>query len=102
MKLTKGMVVKVISGSSKGKEGKIIKVYPKSGKVLVEGVNFKKKATRPTQENQSGGFVEKEYPINSSKLLLKYEGTTTRIKYKILDNGKKIRVTQKNDKEIII
>ena len=102
MKFRKGMTVKVISGSSKGQEGKIIKVYPKTEKVLVEGINFKNKATRPTQENQAGGFVKKEYPIKSSKLLLKYEGIVTRIKYKILDNGKKIRVTQKNDKEIII
>ncbi len=60
MFVKKGMTVKVISGNHKGMEGKILHVFPKKQRVLIEGVNFIKKAMRPTQENPSGGMVEKE------------------------------------------
>ena len=60
MHVKKGMLVKVVSGNHKGMEGKILNVFPKKNRVIVEGVNFRKRASRPTQENPSGGFVERE------------------------------------------
>ena len=66
MHVKKGMLVKVVSGNHKGMEGKILNVFPKKNRVIVEGVNFRKRASRPTQENPSGGFVEREAPLHLS------------------------------------
>jgi large subunit ribosomal protein L24 len=66
----RGDVVTVISGESRGKRGKILEVHPKSGKVIVDGVNIQKKHTRPTQTNPQGGIVEKPGPIDASNVAL--------------------------------
>ena len=94
------MQVRVISGAHKGSEGKVLYVSPKKQRVVVEGVNFIKKATRPSQENQSGGIVEKESPIHISNIsFVTKDGDATRIGYQIED-GKKVRISTKT-KEII-
>ena len=59
MHVKKGMKVKIGKGNHKGLEGKILNVFPKKNRLVVEGVNFRKRSTRPTQENPSGGFVER-------------------------------------------
>lgn len=64
----KGDVVYAISGDSKGKHGKVLQVMPKTGKVLVEGLNLVKRHLRKTQENPRGGIVEKEAFLPASKL----------------------------------
>ena len=65
MNIKKGMLVKVINGNHKDLEGKVLNVFPKRESVIVEGVNFRKRSMRPSQENPSGGFVEREVlPIN--------------------------------------
>ena len=66
MKIKKGDTVKVITGSDKGKTGKVLQITDKSA--IVEGVKFAKKHMRRTQENQEGGVIEKEMPINLSNL----------------------------------
>ena len=84
MLIKKGMQVRVISGAHKGSEGKVLFVSPKKQRVVVEGVNFIKKSTRPSQENQSGGIVEKESAIHISNLsLLTTSGETTRVGYQM-------------------
>ena len=60
MHVKKGMTIKVISGNNKDLEGKILHVFPEKKRVIVEGINFMKKATRPSQENPAGGIVERE------------------------------------------
>ena len=65
--MIRGMEVRVVCGNHKGLEGKVLNVFPKKQKVIIEGVNFRKRATRPTQDNPSGGFVEREAPIHISK-----------------------------------
>jgi len=62
--------VEVINGAHRGKSGKILQVLRKKGAVIVEGVNLRKKAVRPTQENQKGGFEEREMPIHISNVKL--------------------------------
>lgn len=95
MKIRKSDTIKVISGSykDKGKIGKVLKVYPDKDRIIVEGVNIIKRHTRPSQKNQQGGIVEKEAPIHVSNVL--YYSTkfnsTTRIGYKKLDDGNKVR-----------
>ena len=100
MNIKKGMMVKVLNGNHKDSEGKVLNVFPKKQKVIVEGVNFRKRATRPTQENPSGGFVEREAPLHISNVMVVNNGTATRVGYKILDDGTKIRISKKTDEEI--
>ncbi|MFH1851641.1 MAG: 50S ribosomal protein L24 [Candidatus Neomarinimicrobiota bacterium] len=100
MHIRKGMLVRVISGNDRGKEGRVLRVYPKTGRVIVEGVNFIKRATRPTQTNPGGGFIEKEAAVNASNVMLLVGGQTTRIGYKKLEDGSKVRIATKTGEEI--
>lgn len=70
MKIRKNDSVIVISGNSKGKTGKVLKVFPVLNKVIIEGVNLRKRHTKPNQKNPQGGIVEKEAPINVSNVML--------------------------------
>lgn len=67
-KIKKGDNVKIISGDDKGKSGKILAVYPKKSQVLVEGCRLVKKAVKPSEKNQNGGFIQKEMPIHISNV----------------------------------
>lgn len=67
-KIKKGDTVTVITGDDKGKQGKVLKVIPDSGKVVVEGVKLAKKAVKPTEKNPDGGFNNKEMPIDISNV----------------------------------
>ena len=100
MHLRKGMLVRVIKGNHKGSEGKLLFVFPKENRAIVEGVNMVKHSVRPTQEKPSGGYSEKEAPINLSNLMLVQKGEITRIGYKILDDGSKVRISLKTGQEI--
>ena len=100
MHVKQGMLVKVISGNHKGQEGKILNVFPGQSRVIIEGVNFRKRASRPTQENPSGGFVEREAPIHISNVMIINNGKPTRIGYKVLEDGSKIRISKKTREEI--
>ena len=102
MFVKKGMTVRVISGNHKGSEGKVLDVFPKKDRVLIEGVNFIKRATRPTQENQAGGFVEKEAAIHISNVMIIHGGKASRIGFKRLEDGTKVRVSKKTGQEIEI
>lgn len=70
LKLKKNDVVTVISGKDQGKNGKILRVFPKAGKAIVEKVNFIKRHSRPTQKMPKGGILEKEAPVPLAKLRL--------------------------------
>ncbi|MBC8322671.1 MAG: 50S ribosomal protein L24 [Candidatus Marinimicrobia bacterium] len=100
MHIKKGMTVRVITGNHKGSEGKVLHIYPDSQKVIVEGINLVKRATRPTQENPTGGFVEKEAPLHISNMLPVHKGNTTRVGYKKLENGRKVRIASKTGEEL--
>ena len=100
MRIRKGMKVRIINGNHKGSEGKILFVFPKVNKAIVEGVNFIKRAVRPTQNNPTGGYTEKEAPIHLSNLMLVQKDQTTRIGYKVLDDGSKVRIGKKTGEEV--
>ena len=97
MKIKKGDTVQVISGSNRGKEGTVLKAYPKTRKVIVEGVNIIKKHAKPTQANPDGGILEYEAPINTSNVMISEKKTgTTRVGYKVItETVKKKEVTRK-------
>lgn len=88
----------VISGKDKGKKGRVIAAYPRENRVLVEGVNMMKKHQKPNQQNPQGGIIEQEAPIHVSNVMHvdPKSGAVTRIGYKVLDNGKKVRVAKKS------
>ena len=90
LKIKKGDTVKVIAGKDNGKEGKVVSVDPKNGKVVVEGVNVVKKHTKPSMANQNGGIITKEAPIDASNVMDVHKGKTTRIGFK-MENDKKVR-----------
>ncbi|MDO8575347.1 MAG: 50S ribosomal protein L24 [bacterium] len=71
MHVKKDQEVKVLTGKDKGKTGKIIKAFPKEGKILVEGVNIVKKHQRATKKGSKGQTIEKAMPINASNVVLK-------------------------------
>ena len=92
-KIKKGDTVKVIAGKDNGKEGKVVSVDQKTGKVVVEGVNMITKHTKPNAANPNGGIVQKEAPIDASNVMLVYKGKATRVGFDVKD-GKKVRVAK--------
>ncbi|MGY3724133.1 LSU ribosomal protein L24P [Granulicatella balaenopterae] len=101
MHVKTGDKVKVISGKNKGKEGVILKSFPKQNRVLVEGVNIVKKHQKPSQANQTGGIVEMEAPIHVSNVMFidPSTGQPTRVGYKVVD-GKKVRVSKRTGEQL--
>ncbi len=89
-KIKVGDTVRVMAGKDKGKEGKIKEIDHKNGKVLVEGINMIKRHSKPSAQNQTGGIIEKEAPIDISNVMYVHKGKPTRIGFKEVD-GKKVR-----------
>ncbi|AKK07893.1 MULTISPECIES: 50S ribosomal protein L24 [Corynebacterium] len=104
MKIHKGDMVLVISGPDKGAKGKVIQAFPKKEKVLVEGVNRIKKHvanSAPERGAESGGIVTQEAPIHvSNVMVLDSDGNPTRVGYRFDENGKKVRISRRNGKDI--
>ena len=94
MKIKKGDTVQVTTGNDAGKTGRIIKVYLDKDRVVVEGVNIVKKHARPTQDNPQGGIIEKESSIHISNIMLVVGGKPTRVGFKSLENGKKVKFSK--------
>lgn len=94
MKVVKNDTVLVVSGNSRGKKGKVLKVFPKDERVIVEGVNFIKRHTRKSQKNPQGGIIEREAPIHASnvKLICSKCNKAARVGRVVLDNKKRVRV----------
>ena len=87
----------VITGTDKGKKGRVIAAYPRENRVLVEGVNMVKKHQKPNAANPQGGIIEQEAPIHVSNVMHvdPKSGKVTRIGYKV-ENGKKVRVAKRS------
>ncbi|MGX0118561.1 50S ribosomal protein L24 [Corynebacterium otitidis] len=104
MKIRKGDMVQVISGPDKGAQGKVLEARPKVERVIVEGVNrvTKHVANRTGDPNaEDTGIVTKEAPIHvSNVMLLDSDGNPTRVGYRFDEDGKKVRVSRRNGKDI--
>ena len=98
MRVKKGDTVMVVSGNDKGKEGKILKVFPDKNRIIVEKVNLIKRHTKASRDLPQGGIVEKESPINASNVMLvcPTTGRPTRIGKEILSDGSRSRVSKKS------
>lgn len=77
MHVKKGDIVTVISGKDKGKSGKILKAMPRENRVVVEGVNIRKKHQRPTKSNQKGQIIDRTLPIHASNVMKKEAAART-------------------------
>tara|TARA_B100000886_G_C20115304_1_gene363590 strand:- start:156 stop:464 length:309 start_codon:yes stop_codon:yes gene_type:complete len=99
-KIKKGDKVRVISGSNRGSEGKVISIKKGTNKAIVEGVNIVKKHNKPSANSPQGGISEKEAPIHISNLsLITPDGKTTRVGFRI-EEGSKVRYSKKTDEVI--
>lgn len=89
--------VLVITGKNKGKRGRVISVVPKKDKVIVEGVNVKKKHMKPNKQFQQGGIIDREAPVYTSNVMLVCPkcDKPTRIGNKVLEDGRKLRECKK-------
>jgi large subunit ribosomal protein L24 len=105
LQIKKGDTVQVVAGKDKGVKGKVIKAFPDTQRVLVEGVNSITKHTRVTTTQrgaQSGGLVTQEAPIHVSNVMIvdPKDGRPTRIGYRINDDGTKVRISRRTGAEL--
>ena len=101
MKIRKGDDVVVITGRDKGKKGSVLRVFPEKQRVLVQGVNLVKRHTRPGAGGP-GGIVDKELPLHVSNLahIDPKSDKPTRVGYKVLDDGRKVRFARRSGEVI--
>jgi large subunit ribosomal protein L24 len=101
MKIKKDDTVLITSGKDRGRKGKVLEAFPKESRILVEGINLRKKHQRPKKSGEKGQIVEMSGPIHISnvKLICPKCGKAARIKYKIIE-GKKYRICKKCGQEI--
>ena len=95
-RIRKGDTVVVIAGAGKGKRGEVLRVLPKDNRAVVQGVNVAKKHTKPRGMGQPGGIVEQEATIHLSNVML-VDGKTdkaTRVGFRVLEDGRKVRVAK--------
>jgi large subunit ribosomal protein L24 len=95
-RIRKGDTVAVISGADKGKRGEVLSVLPKDNRAVVQGVNVAKRHTKPSSVGQPGGIVEREASIHLSNLML-IDGKTgkpTRVGFRVLEDGRKVRIAK--------
>jgi large subunit ribosomal protein L24 len=94
----KGDTVIVVAGKERGKKGKVLRVIPEKGRVVVERINMIKKHQKPTQKIRQGGIIEREGPIHLSNVMLVDPSSDkpTRVGMKALSDGKKVRVARRS------
>jgi large subunit ribosomal protein L24 len=96
--VTRGDTVRVMRGDDKGKEGKVLRVYAKTGRVTVEGVNIVKKHRKARRENEQSGIIDFPAPVHASNVMLidPKSGAPTRVRARIDDDGTKERISVKS------
>ncbi len=101
-RIKKGDDVIVLAGREKGRRGKVLRVLPRESRVLVQGVNMVRRHTRPSQANPQGGIVEKEAPLHISNVahVDPGDGKPTRVGYRFLEDGKKVRFAKRSGEVI--
>jgi len=94
----KGDTVMVVAGKERGKKGKVLRVIPEKGRVVVERLNMIKKHQKPTQKIRQGGIIEREGSIHLSNVMLidPHSDKPTRVGMKALSDGKKVRVARRS------
>jgi large subunit ribosomal protein L24 len=96
--VTKGDLVRVVRGDDKGKEGRILRVFPKTGRVTIEGVNIVKRHRRARRAEEQSGIIEMPAPVHASNVMLldPKSGAATRVRHRIDEDGTKERISVKS------
>jgi len=102
LRIKKNDKVMVIAGKDKGKSGKVLRVFPRLNRVLVEKINMAKKARRKTQQDQQGGIIELEMPIHISNVMLVDRKTNQQARFgaSVLKDGTKVRISRRSQDSI--
>ncbi|MBI4970346.1 MAG: 50S ribosomal protein L24 [Candidatus Omnitrophica bacterium] len=102
LKIKKNDIVKVITGKDRGKQGKVFRVFPAKGRLLIEGINLAAKHSRPTKDNPKGGVIHREASIHISNVMLVDPNTQkpTRVGFSFLADGSKKRIGKKSQELI--
>ena len=102
LKIKKGDHVIVLAGRDKGKHGEVVEMRPKENRAVVRGVNVVRRHTKQSAQNPEGGIISKEAPIHVSNLALEdpKDGKPTRVGFKVLEDGKKVRVSKRSGEVI--
>ena len=98
LRIAKGDTVRVMRGEDKGKEGKVIRVFPKTGRITIEGINIVKKHRKARTQNEESGIIEMPAPVHHSNVMLldPKSGTPTRVRMRIDEDGTKERIAVKS------
>jgi len=101
-RVQKGDDVVVIAGKNKGRRGSVLRVIPKTERVVVQGINLVTKHVKPTKDNPQGGIVKREAAIHISNVMLAdpATGDPTRVRIQTLESGRKVRVAAKSGQQI--
>ena len=102
MKIRRGDRVKVISGNHKGQEGVVLRVEPEKGRVVIQGVNMRKRHMKPSQTSPEGGIVQFEAPVHVSNVMLldPTTGEPTRVRAGVGEDGKRQRISARSGNAI--
>ena len=102
LKIKKGDEVVILTGKDKGSKGEVLKVLPEERRLIVQGVNVVKKHRKPTQLNPQGGIenIEKSIDVSNVALVDPKEGKATRVGFKVLKDGKKVRVAKRSGETV--
>jgi large subunit ribosomal protein L24 len=102
LKIRKGDRVRVLTGKDRGKEGTVLRAYPKDAKVIVSGVNTAKRHRKPASATSPGGIIDKDMPIDVSNVAVidPQDGKPTRIGYRTHADGTKVRVSRRTGAEL--
>ena len=95
-RIRKGDTVVVVTGSNKGRRGEVLSVFPTANRAIVQGVNIVRRHTKPSGMGQPGGIIDKEAPIHLSnlKLIDPKSEKPTKVGFRVLDDGRKVRVAK--------
>jgi large subunit ribosomal protein L24 len=95
VKVKKGDRVVVLSGKDRGREGVISRVFPKEGKIIVDGINVAKKHQKSTRATMQAGIIDREMPLDASNVSILSEGRPSRVGYRIEADGSKVRIAKR-------
>ncbi len=102
LRIKKGDRVEVLTGKDRGKKGVVLRVLPKEGKVVVEGVNVARRHTRATRQNQQAGIIDKVMPLPVANVAVVSpgDGKATRVGYRFQPDGTKVRICKRTGAEL--
>ena len=98
--IRKGDMVIVTAGNDRGATGEVMRVIPKTSRVLVQGINVRSKHLKPSQNNPQGGIVRREMPVHISNVSPVVDGKPTRVRWETREDGSKARVAVRGGKEL--